>query len=458
MKENILETNWDRILNNIKSNVGESTFKVWFSHLQPLNLYQGILKIEVPSKFVKNWLEKKFKQIIFKAIKENISDIKEIEFVVSNKPQTKYKFKYKYKDIEFKNITEVFQKKLSIFEVNPQTNLNPRYRFDNFVVGPSNELAFAACQAVAKNIGRLHNPLFVYGPVGVGKTHILQATGNETIKIYKNIKLKYLTTEEFTNEFIQSLKNHTTEEFRTKFRDIDILILDDVHFLSGKTTSQEELFHTFNYLYNSSKQIIFSSDRSPKMIPDIEERLRSRFEGGLVIEITPPDLETRIAILKLKSQEKGVVLNNDIYEFIAQKITRNIRELEGILELIIFHYNKNGGSISINKVNDLIEQFTKSSYTKITPKKILKVILEHYDLKEEDIFKKLRTKHLVKIRQLLIYFLRELTQLSYTSIGEFLKKDHTTIIYSYEKIVKELSKNPLLNQELEVLKSKILNY
>jgi len=451
MNLEIFETTWEKILNNIKNNVGESVFKVWFSHLQPKNFIQGVLKIEVPSKFVKDWLEKKFEQTILRSVKEFIPEIKSIEFIVSTRPSLEVGVRKN----SIKKITNISKYKLTIFEVNPQTNLNPRYRFDNFVVGQSNELAFAACQAVSKSWGKLHNPLFIYGPVGVGKTHLLQATGNEALRLHKNLKIKYLTTEEFTNEFIQSLKKHTTEEFRTKFRDVDILILDDVHFLSGKTTCQEELFHTFNYLYNLSKQIIFSSDRPPKLIPDIEERLRSRFEGGLVIDINPPDYETRIAILKLKSQEKGVILDDEIYDFIAQKFTKNIRELEGALGVVIFHYQQ-GGKISLEKVENLLKKFSKDFYRRISPKKIVKLISEHYELKEEDIFKKTRTKHLVKVRQFLIYFLREISQLSYTSIGEFLNKDHTTIIYSYEKIVEELKKNPSLSQELEILKSKIL--
>jgi len=451
MTAQMLETTWEKILNSLKNTIGDKAFSVWFSYFQPKSFSQGVLKIEVPSKFVKDWLEKKFEQLILKTIKEFLPEVKNIEFVVSTNPNMTLNYHKK----SIKKISSVSQKQLSIFEINPQTNLNPRYRFDNFVVGQSNELAFAACQGVAKSFGKIHNPLFVYGPVGVGKTHLLQATGNEALKIHKNIKLKYLTTEEFTNQFIQSLKNHNVEEFRLKFRDIDILILDDVQFLSNKTTSQEELFHTFNYLYNLSKQIIFSSDRPPKLIPDIEERLRSRFEGGLVIDINPPDYETRVAILKLKSQEKGVVFDDIIYDLIAKKITKNIRELEGALGIIIFHYHR-GTKITPEKAEELLKKFSRDYYRKISPKKVIKIISEHYELKEEDIFKKTRTKHLVKARQFLIYFLREITQLSYSSIGEFLKKDHTTIIYSYEKIVKDLRKNPELNQEIEILRSKIM--
>ena len=452
MGEEIFSTTWEKILNNLKENVGPSIYRVWFANLSPKTFHQGVLKIEVPSKFAKDWLEKKFSQTILKTIKEFIPEVKNIEFVVSLKPLNQTSFK----KTTIKKVTKtVSEKTLSIFEVNPQTNLNPRYRFDNFVVGKNNELAFAACEAVSKSYGKTHNPLFIYGPVGVGKTHLLQATGNEALKHNKNLKIKYATTEEFTNEFINALKNHTIENFRAKFRDVDILILDDVHFLSGKNSSQEELFHTFNYLYNLSKQIVFSSDRPPRLIPDIEERLKSRFEGGLVIDIQPPDYETRLAILKLKSQEKGVVLDDKIYELIAQKITDNIRELEGALNAVIFYYTKNE-KLSLERVEEIIKKFSKDYYRKITPKKIIKIIADHYEIKEDDIFKKTRTKNLVEIRQFLIYLLREISQLSYTSIGQLLKKDHTTIIYAYEKVVEKMKNNYEFQQEIEILKSKIL--
>lgn len=452
MTKEIFETSWEKILKNIKNSVGPSVFNVWFAYFEPKTLDNGYLKIEVPSKFVKDWLEKKFSQVILKAIRDYFPEIKNIELVVSSKTQSLTS----YKKTSFKKFTSLTsQKKLSLFEINPQTNLNPRYRFDNFVVGKSNELAFAASSAVAQSPGKIHNPLFIYGPVGVGKTHLLQAIGNESLKINKNLRVKYLTTEEFTNEFINSLRNHNMDEFKNKFRDIDLLILDDVHFLSGKNTSQEELFHTFNYLYNLSKQIVFSSDRPPKLIPDIEERLKSRFEGGLVIDIQPPDYETRLAILKLKSQERGVNFNDSVYEVIAQKITDNIRELEGALSAVIFYFNQTNQILTPNKIEEIIKKFSKDYYRKVNPKKIIKVISEHFEIKEDDIFKKARHKHLVTIRHFLIYFLREVCQLSYTAIGELLKKDHTTIIYSYEKIVKEMKRKPEIHQEIELLKSKI---
>lgn len=453
MSNQTLETLWEKILNRIRENVGDSLFKVWFSNISPKNVHQGVFKIEVSSKFVKDWIEKRFSSIILKSAKEFLPEVKNIEIIVSNKPSNLVITRKTSTRKSFSLNKET----LTIFEVNPQTNLNPRYSFNNFVVGKSNELAFAACQAVAKSFGKTHNPLFIYGPVGVGKTHLLQAIGNEALRLHKNLKIRYATTEEFTNEFVNALKNHTLEEFREKFRSVNILILDDVHFLSGKTTCQEELFHTFNYLYNLSKQIVFSSDRPPKLIPDIEERLKSRFEGGLVIDIQPPDFETRLAILKLKSQEKNVILDDKIYELIAQKITNNIRELEGALSAIIFYYSR-GEKITLERAQEILKKFAKDYYRKITPRKIIKVVSEHYDIKEDDLFRKSRMKQLVEIRQSLIFLLREISHLSYTSIAQILKKDHTTIIYAYEKVVEKMKKDSEFNHEINVLKSKILEY
>jgi chromosomal replication initiator protein len=448
------ESLWKEILEEIKNSVGEKSFNIWFNEFLPKTYIHSSLKISVPSKFIKNWIEKNYLSLVFKIIKNKFPEVKNIEIIVENS-QEKISFSSRKTVIKRLQTLALKTPKLSIFETNPQTNLNPRYRFDNFVVGKSNELAFAACQAVSKNPGGLHNPLFIYGPVGVGKTHLLQATGNEICKNFKNLKVKYLTTEEFTNLFINSIKNHSTEEFRLRFRDVDVLILDDIHFLSGKISTQEELFHTFNYLYNLSKQIIFSSDRPPSLIQDIEARLRSRFEGGLVIDINPPDFETRVAILKMKAQEKGLELSEEIYEFIAEKFVNNIRELEGILTAIYFE-SQFVEKISLETVKEIVKRFSKDYYKKVTPKKVIRVITSHYEIKEEELFKKLRNKHLTQIRKLLVYFLREYSQLSYTSIAEILKKDHTTAIYLYEKTVEELNKNEELKKEIEIIKAKLL--
>ncbi|MGC8981465.1 MAG: chromosomal replication initiator protein DnaA [Minisyncoccia bacterium] len=442
-----IQKKWEEVLKELEEKISKPTVKTWFSNVRPIQIIDGVLKLEVPSKLVKNWITTKFNIILLKTLKEKIGDIKSIEYEVSLDKVTKKTIRRRV----------VYQQKISIFEVNPSTNLNPRYRFDNFVVGSNNELAFAAAEGVVNNLGSYINPLFIYGGVGLGKTHLLQAIGNEVYRKYSGTKkIRYATTEQFTNELINSLRNQTIDEFRKKFRDVDLLILDDVHFISGKTKTQEELFHTFNELFNLKKQIVFSSDRPPRMIKDIEERLQSRFEGGLIIDIIPPDFETRLAILKMKNQERGYYLKDDILELIAQKITKNIRELEGCLNYLMFKlkYTQNPTD---SKVEQMIKEYLQSNIKKVSYKTIIKKVAEFYNLKEEDILKRARRKDLSKPRQIVMYLLREVGKLSYTRIGEILNnRDHTTALYSYEKITKEIQEDFDLSQEIEVLKQRIL--
>ncbi|GIW66171.1 MAG: chromosomal replication initiator protein DnaA [Candidatus Parcubacteria bacterium] len=450
MENNLLKENWLKILENLEKEVSKPILKTWFNNVEPIQFFNGTLKINVPNKLVKSWLENKFHILLIRTAKNFLPELKNIEYIINNKNNNYYQ-----KTI-FKKVS--YQQKLTIFEINPSTNLNPKYRFENFVIGSNNELAFAAAQGVVNNLGEKFNPLFIYGGVGLGKTHLLQAIGNEIIKKYGlTKKVRYATTEQFTNDLINSLKNQNIDEFRQKFREIDVLILDDVHFLSGKNKSQEELFHTFNELYNLKKQIVFSSDRPPRLIPDIEERLQSRFEGGLIVDITPPDYETRLAILRIKNQEKSYFLSEKILELLAQKITKNIRELEGCLNYIAFKTSRLN-NYDENKILNLINEYLKQNIKKVSYKKILKIIADFYNIKEEDLLKKLRKKEIVKPRQVLIYLLREVGKFSYSFIGEILnKRDHTTILYSYEKIEKEIKENLDLYQEIEILKEKILN-
>ncbi len=448
MEERIdLNTGWQKVLLRLEEKVSKPTIKTWFSNVNPIQIFNGILQLEVPNKLVKNWLENKFHIILLKTAKEIFKELKSIEYVVNNTQIKKTRIS-KY----------VLKQKITIFEVQPSTNLNPKYTFENFVVGSNNELAFAAAQGVVNNLGDKFNPLFIWGGVGLGKTHLLQAIGNEIVKKYNNTKkVRYATTEQFTNELINTLKNQNIDEFRQKFREVDVLILDDVHFLSGKTKSQEELFHTFNELYNNRKQIVFSSDRPPKMIPDIEERLQSRFEGGLVIDITPPDFETRLAILRLKNQERGYYLSDDILEIIAEKITKNIRELEGALNYVAFKI-KSLNEKNPEKVSNLIKEYLRQNTKNISPKKIIKIVADFYNLKEDDLVKKIRRKEISRPRQVLMYVLREVGKLSYNTIGELLnKRDHTTVLYSCEKIEKEMKQDFDLYQEIELIKNRILN-
>lgn len=443
---------WNKTINELGGQTSRPTIKTWFSEIRPVSFSDGVLKLNVPNKMVKFWVEQKLHYTLLKAAKSFIPELEKIDYVlIEERLKTTTKISQSQK-------TFSYYKKTSLFEADPSTNLNHRYRFDNFVVGGNNELAFAAAQGIVNDSSAKVNPLFIYGGVGLGKTHLLQSIGNEILKNHKDKKVKYITSEQFTNELIDSLKNNSIDEFKLKFRGLDFLIVDDTQFFSGKTKSQEELFHTFNFIYNASKQIIFSSDRPPALIPDIEQRLRSRFEGGLIIDITTPDLETRLAILKIKCQEKGFLLDNEILELIAKKINRNIRELEGALNLVVYVIKeKKIETITEERINEILKDYLTQLYRKITPQKIIKIVSDFYNIQETDMLKKSRKVNIIKPRQVVMYLLRDLGKMSYVSIGEVLSnRDHTTIIYSCEKIVKELNTNIELSQEVEILRTKIL--
>ena len=312
---------WQTVLAQIQLNTSPANFSTWFKNTSVLSLENGQVTVSVPSFFVKGWLEQKYNKTIFKILRGLDVEIKDVKYIVGEQ-------KLKNTTKEPLSIEDSGQPGFFEFKTNKETNLNPRYTFENFIVGPFNELPHAAAWATAENPGNMYNPLFIYGGVGLGKTHLLQATGNEISKKFPQKKIKYVSSEKFTSEVVASIKNRTMENIKTKYRTIDVLIIDDVQFLSGKEKTQEEFFHTFNHLYEKNKQIILSSDRPPKAIPALAERLRSRFEGGMIADISLPDLETRMAILKQKAQEKNISLPDEILAFVASKIPRNIRELE----------------------------------------------------------------------------------------------------------------------------------
>lgn len=446
-----LQTAWKRVLSQIELQVSKPTFKTWFAGTVLLEKENGLVKVGVPSHFVREWLQNKFNLLLLRIVRELYDDVKSIEYSVLSHDGTSGKKRFLPSSVKLSP-----QLNIDVFEIDPETNLNPRYRFDNFVVGGNNELAFAASQAVVQKPALKYNPLFLYGGVGLGKTHLLEATGNEVVKQNSRArKVKYITSEKFTNELVNALKNHQVDEFKTRFREVDVFILDDVQFMSGKDKSQEELFHTFNTLYERNKQIIFSSDRPPSLISDIEDRLRSRFEGGVVVDITAPDFETRLAILKLKTQEKGVDINQRILEVVAQKIQKNIRELEGILNQLVLRYTKNK-KITLDEVESVLKDYASQLYKSITPKQVLQVVCSFYEIADKDLLGKKRKKELVKPRQIVMYLLRDLAKMSYPSIGEKLgSRDHTTVIYSCEKIEREVKANQTLFKEIEILKERI---
>ncbi len=336
--------------------------------------------------------------------------------------------------------------------INPEDNLNSRYQFNSFIVGGFNELAYAASQAIIENPGTKYNPFFVYGGTGLGKTHLLQAVGNSIKEKYPNKKVHYLTLEKFATDFINSLQSNKANSFKEKYRKYDLLIIDDIQFIGKMEKIQEELFHTFNTFYENNKQIIFSSDKHPNYIPDLADRLKSRFAAGMIVDVTEPEYESRLAILKVKLQGQGIDLGQDIVEYVAEAIQGNIRELEGSLNTIVCQYRLKNKPLSLSEVKNLLKNNIKPKKN-VAIKDVVRIVSEHYNLEEASIYEKTRRKEIVKARQVVMYLLREDFNVSYPLIGQKLGgKDHTTVIHSYLKIKMDLKTDPQLLQELEQIR------
>jgi len=442
---------WQAVLAQVQLTISPANFATWFRNTQITSRKNGSAIISLPNSFAKEWFEQKYNKIIFKILHSLDEEIKEIKYEIG-KPGLKV---FKKTPIPF---IESGQLEFQEFEIDKETNLNPRYTFDNFIVGPFNELAQAAAWAVAKNPGQVYNPFFVYGGVGLGKTHLLQAIGNEIVKNFPPKKVQYLPTEKFVSEVIRAIRNHQIEKLKSIYQTIDILIIDDIQFLAGKEKTQEEFFYTFNSLYEKNKQIILSSDRPPKAIPALAERLRSRFEGGMIADISFPDFETRMAILKTKCQERKIDFPEEILNHIASTIQKNIRELEGALNILTAYQKLNTSTLDLKIAQSLLKNLTSSPVKIINAKKIIKTVAEFYDLKEKDLISNSRKKEFVKPRQIAMYLIREELKGSFPFIGrKFGGKDHTTAIYSYEKILKEIGKNNDLAEEINLVKQRFLS-
>lgn len=455
-----LQELWKAALGEIELQVSKANYKTWLSNTYIVNRNNGIITVAVPNSFTKEWLENKYHKFILRSLKNIESDIKEVTYQIKPNP-------LKEEDKNKKQTNEeklIINKQMDFVELNvdAETNLNPRYTFENFIVGPSNELAHAAAVAITKNLGVKYNPLFIYGGVGLGKTHLIEAIGNKVKSLSKNKKIKYVTSERFTSEVITNLRSgslrpNDMDDFKKRWREIDLLIIDDIQFLSGKEKTQDEFFHIFNALYDAGKQIIISSDRPPKSIQTIEERLRSRFEGGMTADISYPDLETRIAILKTKSNEKGFDFSYEILEYIASNIKKNIRELEGALNrLIASNLSSNKKDLNINEVKKSLNSIINTPKKSTTLKSIIKTVAEFYDISEKDLLERSRKKEIVKPRQVIMYLLREELKSSYPFIGlKIGGRDHTTAIHACEKIRKEIEYDQNFSDEINIIREKL---
>jgi chromosomal replication initiator protein len=434
---------WEKILKSIKRSINEQVFETWFKPMKFISFEKDILKLGVPNSFFKKWIEKRYLAVIIENVESFLNKTVLIDLVVIE---------------DFPSDDREAQERGAF--VSPLEGvLNPRYTFDNFVVGPSNRFAHAASIAVAESPAKAYNPLFIYGGVGLGKTHLMQAIGHLIAYTRPTLKTTYITTEKFMNEMILSLQEKKIQNFREKYRNIDILLVDDVQFLSGKESTQEEFFHTFNTLYESNKQIVISCDRPPKDIPTLEERLISRFEWGLITDIQPPDIETRIAILKKKSELNNFEISSEIAYFIASKFTSNIRELEGALvKVIAFSKLNQLKNLSVDLVKEILKDIITGEKKEISVDLIQKIVAENFNLNPSDLKAKKRTANLVFPRQLAMYLSRELTDLSLPEIGKnFGGRDHSTIIHAYNSINKKIEKDKKTVEILNKLREKITN-
>jgi len=443
---------WQIVLGEVELNTSKANFITWFKNTKIYSKKDGLVVIGTPNGFTKEWLENKYNKLIFKILRNNSPDIKDIKFIISGekiKPS---------EPILDQSITAITGDQLNFQELNfnKETNLNPKYTFNNFVVGSFNELAQAAGRAIVKNPGTLYNPLFIYGGVGLGKTHLIQAIGNEITKNNPSKKVKYLSSERYTVELIDALSKKGMDTFKNKYHKIDTLIIDDIQFIAGKEKTQEEFFHTFNALYQKNKQIIITSDRLPKAISTLEERLRSRFEGGMIADIGYPDLETRLANLKNKIKEKKINIPEDVLEYIATNISKNIREIEGALNRSIAYSQINNTIPNIETTTKILFQIINSPKKITNCKNIIKTVAEFYNITINDLIDRSRKKELVRPRQITMYLIRKELNNSYPSIGEKLGgRDHTTVMYACQKIEKDIQKQDSIIEELNLIKEKL---
>ncbi len=454
---------WQIALAEIELLISRANFITWFKNTKILSIKDGKITIGVPNGFTKEWLENKYNKIIFTALRNTINNVKEIEYIIGSPNQENIPIKTKEKGKSDKKKEKIFnipEEGLNFQEVknDEKTNLNPKYTFDSFIVASFNELAYAASQSVIKDVGKTYNPFFVYGGVGIGKTHLIQAIGNEIIKIQKDKNVVYLSSEKFSADLISSISAGTVESFKQEYRKFDVLIIDDIQFLAGKEKTQEIFFHIFNSLYEKNRQIILTSDRAPKAIPTLEERLRSRFEGGMIADIGRPDFETRLAILRKKAQLLNIQLNDDVFTYIASNIQKNIRELEGALNRVVAYIKLNNEIPNQGQLVKILKTIISNPQKRTNYKKIAQVVADFYDVNVNDLINRSRKKEIVKPRQIAMYLMREELKSSYPMIGSKLGgRDHTTAIYACEKIEKEIQNNEELEQELNLIKERLYN-
>lgn len=408
---------WTECLIVLEEEVTPVGFNTWIKDIIPVSMTDSKITLSVKTPIIKNMVEMRYKDLITNCFSQITGKIYDIEFVIGE-------------SVRQTRTPDDYQSKYS------------KYTFDNFVVGNSNRFAQSAALAVSEAPAYAYNPLFLHGGVGLGKTHLMHAIGNYIKDHNPDARIEFLSAETFTTELINSIKDNKNQEFRDKYRNVDVLLVDDIQFIAGKTSTEEEFFHTFNALHEANKQIVLTSDRPPNEIKTLQERLRSRFGWGLICDIQPPDFETRMAILRKKAQDDNIIISDEIIEFIAQKVKSNIRELEGVFNRVVAYRSLINKEITIDVAMEALKDYGDRGEKKITPEYIIEACAKFYNVKKEDIYSEKRTKEIVMARQVSIYIIKEVTNFSYPKIGAVFGKDHATAIYAIKK-VKELMDNDI---------------
>jgi len=440
---------WQTALIEIQSVVSPANYSTWLKETRIVREEEGVVYLGVPNAFTKEWLYKKCHNSILKILRQMNERVRALEYIIIK---------------ETEGVPEEGRRRamataptmsmpLQDFYIDKEDNLNPRYTFESFVVGPFNELAHAASQTVIANPGQVYNPLFIYGATGRGKTHLIQAIGNKIKKDFPSKKVFYLTSERFGSELFSSIQENKVQSFKDRYRKYDVVVMDDIQFFSNKEKFQEELFHFFNIFKDTGRQLIFSSDKHPNIIPGLEDRLRGRFNAGMIVDIPEPDRESRSAIVAAKCATQSITLPVEIIEYLSSSIEDNIREIEGVINIIALQMQLHRRQLSLNEVKNIIKNNARPKKT-VAVKDLVKIVSDFYNIDDESVYNKTRRKEVVKPRQVVMYLLREDFNISFPSIGDKLGgRDHTTVIHSYEKIKEELKSDPVLSQEIVQLRS-----
>ena len=435
---------WENALVELQLSISRPNFNTWFKDTHITRIEDGVVYLGVPSQFARDWLSSKFHKDILRSLRTLSESVRTVEYVISRGP--------KKSSEEIRSVPPP-PTELPLEAVHQKSNLNPRFTFNSFVVGPFNELAYAAAQAVIRKPGIAYNPLLVYGPTGLGKTHLVQAIGNHFRQSAPDRKIYYVTSERFSMDYVSSLQAGKVQGFKEKYRQYDLLIMDDVQFLAGRDKIKEEFFHLFNHLYDGNKQLVFTSDQHPNVIQNLEDRLKSRLNAGMVVSVTPPDHQSRLAIVRTKAAQHNVIIPDEVLDYLATTIEGNVRELEGALNTLLIQLEMRGQTLSINDAKMLLRGASTVAKKAVSVQEVVKTIANFYGVEEGSIYEKTRRKEVVRPRQVIMFLLREDFHISFPTIGEKLGgRDHTTVIHSCDKIKNDLRSDSILSNELHQIR------